>query len=158
MRVWICLSVVGLSCGAPPAPKQRAQPPAAEEPIQAAAPQINLPEQHEHGHEHAAAPAAGVGLVRIAEPGNICMLSNRYLGDKQHVPATVEGKTYFGCCANCAARIEQRAEARTATDPVSGKPVDKASAVLARDAQNRVLYFESEDTFAQMQARTQPSQ
>ncbi|MET0384868.1 MAG: hypothetical protein ABW321_02860 [Polyangiales bacterium] len=102
-----------------------------------------------------AAPLGGSALTRIteAEHAGLCMLSNRYLGEHRDVPIEVEGKTYHGCCANCAARLGARPEARTAQDPITGKPVDKASAVLARDKENRVYYFESEATLAQYSAR-----
>jgi len=101
-----------------------------------------------HGQAHATASA----LTRINASGGICMLSNRYLGERADVPIDVAGKTYHGCCANCAARLATNEEARTAIDPVSGKPIDKATAVLARDASNRVHYFESEWTLAQYSA------
>jgi YHS domain-containing protein len=112
-------------------------------------------------HEHApalqpsAAPATAspTELTRIGDSGGVCMLSNRFLGEHADVPIQVEGKTYRGCCANCAARLGSHAEARTANDPVTGNPVDKATAVLARDANNRVYYFESEATLARFAAR-----
>jgi YHS domain-containing protein len=67
------------------------------------------------------------------------MLSNRYLGERERVPVTVAGHTYYGCCANCAARLGANASARVAIDPVSGHQVDKATAVIARDESNRLL-------------------
>ena len=103
--------------------------------------------------EAAEVPAAAGALTRISDHGGVCMLSNRYLGEKADVPIEVEGKTYRGCCANCAARLGSNPEARTANDPVTGKPVDKATAVMARDATNRVYYFESEATLANYAAR-----
>jgi YHS domain-containing protein len=136
--VW---SWYGLACNAPPAPVEEHQlePPAEEH-------------QHAEPHEHPAAPApsAAAALTRI-ESGSVCMLSNRYLGDRPHVPVAVEGKTYYGCCANCAARLAERPDAREARDPLTGNAVDKGSAILARDTDNRVLYFESEETLAKMQ-------
>lgn len=111
-------------------------------------------DQHESVHDHVHVhdqQAQAQGLVRIADSSHICMLSNRFLGEKPHVPIDVEGKTYFGCCANCAARLGERPDARVAVDPVNGHTLDKAKAILARDATNKVLYFESEETFAQMQ-------
>jgi YHS domain-containing protein len=98
---------------------------------------------------HAAAAPPSAALTRIEDHSGICMLSNRYLGQRPDVPIEVEGKTYHGCCANCAARLGAMAEARMAKDPITGHAVDKATAVLARDASNRVYYFESEATFAQ---------
>lgn len=134
--VWVWY---GLACNAPPSP------------VGASSDSLSGEEAHEHvePHEHAAAPASP-GLTRI-DSGGVCMLSNRYLGDRPHVPVTVEGKTYYGCCANCAARLAERLDAREAVDPVTGHKVDKGSAILARDAENRVLYFESEETLARMQ-------
>src|SRR5262245_34141796 len=100
-------AVLGLGCSAPPAP--RVQPRAAE-----AKQEIAHAHDHDHVHDHEALPPAGAkGLVRI-EPQHVCMLSNRFLGEKPNVPVEVEGKTYFGCCANCAARIGSTAEARLA--------------------------------------------
>jgi YHS domain-containing protein len=120
-------------------------------------------EQHSCGAEghscgaEAQPPAADEvsanGLARIGDRGGVCMLSNRYLGERADVPIQVEGKTYRGCCANCAARLGSIAEARIAKDPVTGHDVDKGTAVLARDANNRVYYFESEATFAKYAAR-----
>jgi YHS domain-containing protein len=48
----------------------------------------------------------------------------------------------------CKEKLETNAAARTGKDPVSGAPVDKASAVIARDATGKVFYFESEATLA----------
>ena len=125
------------------------------------------PKRHEeHLHEQAATPQPSAAaatqdapattpaaLTRIGDTGGVCMLSNRFLGEHADVPIQVEGKTYRGCCANCAARLGSHAEARTANDPVTGHPVDKATALLARDANNRVYYFESEATLARFAAR-----
>jgi hypothetical protein len=114
----------------------------------------NLPARHDDAPASEPAPtqptaAAPSGkLLRIEDPSTICMLSNRYLGGKPQVLAAVEGGSYYGCCAGCAARLANTPSARTAIDPVTQHEVDKASAVLARDASNRVLYFENEATFA----------
>jgi YHS domain-containing protein len=143
----LATSLTALACAAPATPNDPAE----------------RHEEHAHaGHEQAAAPqpsaatstpAAPAALTRIGDTGGVCMLSNRFLGEHADVPIQVEGKTYRGCCASCAARLGSQAEARTANDPVTGKPVDKATAVLARDATNRVYYFESEATFTSFAAR-----
>jgi YHS domain-containing protein len=143
--VLVVISVSG-ACAAPAAPSGN-EPAAVEH------------EEHVHA-EPAVAPQpsaadspATAALTRISDHGGVCMLSNRYLGERADVPIEVEGKTYRGCCANCAARLGSQPEARTANDPVTGNPVDKATAVLARDANNRVYYFESEATLANYAAR-----
>jgi YHS domain-containing protein len=147
--LFLLSGLYGFACNAPPSP---VEPRAAEHQ------HSERHEAHEHSerhetHEHTAAPTAAAkvaGLTRI-DTGSVCMLSNRYLGDRPQVPVAVEGKTYYGCCANCAARLAERPDAREARDPITGHTVDKGSAILARDAQNRVLYFESEASLARMQ-------
>lgn len=71
------------------------------------------------------------------------MVNNQFMGRAQ-IPVEVEGRTYFGCCEMCKARLAQDRSARTAVDPFSGREVDKAGAVIAKDASGKVLYFESE--------------
>ncbi|AKU93636.1 hypothetical protein AKJ09_00300 [Labilithrix luteola] len=73
------------------------------------------------------------------------MVNNQFMG-KTQIPVAVGGKTYFGCCAMCKEKLEKNESARTGTDPVTGKPVDKAAAVIARDDSGKVFYFESEAT------------
>lgn len=58
---------------------------------------------------------------------------------KAQIPVEVEGKTYFGCCDMCKTRLAQDPESRAALDPVSGARVDKASAVIGREASGSVL-------------------
>jgi YHS domain-containing protein len=53
----------------------------------------------------------------------------------------------------CKGRLAQDASIREAVDPVSGKPVDKAKAVIGAKPDGKVLYFESEKTFSQYQKR-----
>lgn len=91
--------------------------------------------------EDGAAPA----LTRV-EAKKVCMV-NDALFQKDQIPVEVEGRTYYGCCNMCKERLAQDAAARTATDPVTGRPVDKAEAVLGAKPDGSVLYFESEETF-----------
>jgi YHS domain-containing protein len=103
---------------------------------------------------------AGLAFVRpaLAEPlkrvpsKRVCMVNNTVF-DKDQIPVAVDGKTYFGCCEMCKGRLAQDAAIREATDPVSGKSVDKAKAVLGATPDGKVLYFESEKTFAAYQKR-----
>lgn len=161
-RFWLAGWLVAGACGAPPSPVvQEEKAPAA--PAVAAVHTHSEEQQHSCGMQghacgaDAPAPApseaSANGLWRIGEHSAVCMLSNRYLGERADVPIEVAGKTYRGCCANCAARLGSLAEARMAKDPVTGHAVDKGSAVLARDANNRLYYFESEATFASYEAR-----
>lgn len=103
--------------------------------------------------EHAPSPEAaeGADLVRT-QASEICMMNDRYMGSPQ-MPIEVDGKTYYGCCAGCQARLEQDEDARYAVDPVSGARVDKATAVIGRNADNEVFYFENIENYASFHQR-----
>ena len=98
--------------------------------------------------------AGGILLFRPAEGGSavprvpvdhVCMVNDTYFS-KPQIPVLVGEKTYYGCCEMCKGRLGHDATVRTATDPVSGTPVDKALAVVGALPDGRVLYFESETT------------
>jgi YHS domain-containing protein len=80
----------------------------------------------------------------------VCMVNDTRF-DKDQIPVAVDGKTYFGCCEMCKGRLAKDASIRQATDPVSGKAVDKAKAVIGAKPDGKVLYFESEKTFSAYQ-------
>lgn len=87
------------------------------------------------------------------EPGNIklkpaegkfvCMVNN-HLYEKVQFPVEVNGKTYYGCCPMCKDRLKTDVTLREATDPISKKKVDKATAVVGATPDGRVFYFENE--------------
>lgn len=91
------------------------------------------------------APEVSNGLTRIEDPSLVCMVNNTFMG-KAQIPVEVEGKTYFGCCEMCKGRLANEPSTRTAVDPVSGAEVDKATAVIAKDADGNILYFASNET------------
>jgi YHS domain-containing protein len=93
------------------------------------------------------APALPAGLTRVTDPSLTCMVNNQFMGRPQ-IPVQVGGKTYFGCCAMCKDRLANDASARTAVDPVSKRPVDKSTAVIARLDSGALVYFESEANLA----------
>jgi YHS domain-containing protein len=86
----------------------------------------------------AAAPVSD--LTPIEDPSLVCMINDSYMG-KPQIPVEVGGQTYFGCCPMCQERLANEPETRTAIDPVTGEPVDKATAILAHDPSGNVLYF-----------------
>jgi len=94
-------------------------------------------------------PAART-LTRVADASTVCMVNNTYMSAPQ-IPIQVDGRTYFGCCEMCKGRLERDPSARVAVDPVSGRQVDKATAVIGRDGSNRVLYFENEQNYRKYQ-------
>ena len=99
----------------------------------------------------APAPTAVPSLTEVTDASQVCMVNNQYMGRPQ-IPTTVEGKTYYGCCPMCKGRLEKEAAARTAKDPVSGRDVDKAVAVIGKQENGDVLYFESRQTLAAYRA------
>lgn len=85
-----------------------------------------------------AAPA-----LKKVEPQYVCMVNNAVF-DKVQIPVEVNGKTYYGCCPMCKDKLTKSEAVRTATDPVSNKRVDKATAVIGATADGKVFYFENE--------------
>ena len=94
----------------------------------------------------AAATATAASWTRVNDPSQVCMVNNQFMGRPQ-IPIAVNGKTYYGCCEMCKTRLGQDPSSRTATDPLTQKPVDKAAAVIAKRADGAVAYFESEQNF-----------
>ena len=86
-------------------------------------------------------------LTRVADLSLICMVTDRYFGQPQ-IPTEFESRTYYGCCEMCAAKLRTQPGVRRGIDPVTGREVDKATAVAGRLADGRVIYFESSDTLA----------
>lgn len=84
--------------------------------------------------------------LKPVEAKFVCMMNNAVF-DKEQMAIEVEGKTYYGCCAMCKERLQKDVSARQAVDPISGKTIDKASAVIGADAHGMVYYFENEENF-----------
>lgn len=83
-------------------------------------------------------------LLKKVEAKYVCMINNR-LFDSPQIPTEVNGKTYYGCCPMCKAKLENNVDARTSTDPVSKNIVDKATAIIGAQADGTVHYFENEE-------------
>lgn len=86
-------------------------------------------------------------MTEVTDSSQVCMVNDQFMGRPQ-ILVPVAGKNYYGCCEMCKGRLERDAAARTASDPVSGRTVDKASAVIGMTDTGHVLYFESRDTLA----------
>ncbi|MBO9592914.1 MAG: hypothetical protein J7599_08385 [Niabella sp.] len=77
----------------------------------------------------------------------VCMVNDAFM-NKEQIAVPFNGKTYYGCCEMCKNRIPKDAAVRKATDPATGKVVDKASAYIVITGNNgEVSYFESADTY-----------
>jgi YHS domain-containing protein len=68
------------------------------------------------------------------------MINNQKF-DKEQIAVAVEGQTYYGCCEMCKEKLKKDKASRWATDPVSGKKVDKAKAVIGVNAEGKAFYF-----------------
>ncbi len=101
-------------------------------------------------------PALSAESLKIVEHEKVCMVTDMYFGKKQ-IPVSNGGKTYYGCCENCKETLSKDSKARTAIDPVTGKPVDKAKAVIAARSDNSVIYFENKKTFEQFSKIQSPN-
>ena len=91
----------------------------------------------------AAEEAKAAPQIQRVETKKVCMVNDAAF-ERDQIPVEVEGKTYFGCCEMCKQRLAQDAAVRAAVDPVSGKTVDKARAVIGKRPDGSVVYFESE--------------
>jgi YHS domain-containing protein len=90
-------------------------------------------------------------LTRV-DAKRVCMVNDTVF-PKDQIPVEVDGRTYFGCCEMCKGRLAQDGAVRKSVDPVSGKPVDKATAVIGAASDGKVRYFENDQTFAAYLAR-----
>lgn len=101
-------------------------------------------------HDPSSKKLPSVTVVR--ETNMVCMVNNQYMGREQ-IPVVVDKRTYFGCCPMCKERLERDATLRSAIDPVSRRPVDKAAAVIGKTAKGDVLYFENHENLQRYAAR-----
>lgn len=83
---------------------------------------------------------------KVVPNETVCMVTEAHF-NKPQIPVKVGGKTYYGCCENCKKTLTEDKKARTATDPVTKKVVDKATAVIAANSSGSVLYFENKKNF-----------
>lgn len=93
--------------------------------------------------QYAAEKESHAQLTQI-DPRYVCMINNQSF-NKEQIPVKVDGKTYYGCCQMCVARLKSDPGSRTAVDPVSGSDVDKATAIIGAAPDGTVYYFESEE-------------
>lgn len=93
-----------------------------------------------------------VPAVKAVRSDRVCMVTDKVMPKKQ-LPVRVAAKTYYGCCAGCVATLTENRAARFAKDPLTGRPVDKAKAVILEGAEGAALYFESKDSAARFASR-----
>ena len=83
------------------------------------------------------------GTLKRVDAKYVCFVT-KHSFDKEQIPVEVDGKTYYGCCDMCKAKLKEDAGQRCDVDPVSGKQVDKATAVIAADSKGNVFFFEND--------------
>ena len=100
----------------------------------------------------AVAPPAWAEPLTKVEAKRVCMVNDTVF-PRDQIPVEVAGRPYFGSCDMCKGRLAQDDAVRSSVDPVSGKTVDKATAIIGAAADGKVRYFESDRTFADYIAR-----
>ncbi len=80
-------------------------------------------------------------LTRV-KPELVCMVNDKFMGSPQ-IPVRIGKETYYGCCQGCVAALTNDPKSRMAVDPVGKQKVDKAKAVIGKDAAGKVYYFKS---------------
>lgn len=86
--------------------------------------------------------AAGGEKVKQVEAKYTCFINKKHF-DKPQTEVIVAGKRYYGCCDNCTKQLTEDPASRVAIDPVSGKEVDKADAVIGIDKGGNVYFFQT---------------
>lgn len=100
--------------------------------------------------------AKDTSLAQV-ETRYVCMINNQRF-DKEQIAVEVEGQTYFGCCEMCKDKLKKDKASRWAVDPVSGKKVDKAKAVIGANAEGKAFYFENVENLKKYKADTGASE
>lgn len=86
--------------------------------------------------------AASGEKVKQVDPKYVCFINKKHF-DKPQTEVVVNGKKYYGCCQNCVKQLTADPKARLTTDPVSGKEIDKADAVVGVDKAGNVYFFQN---------------
>lgn len=97
----------------------------------------------------------GEAWLKPIEAQYVCMMNNKVF-DKPQMVIEVAGKTYYGCCPMCKDMLEKDAAERSAIDPVSGKAVDKAAAIIGADSEGNAYYFENQDNLKKFSSGPKP--
>lgn len=81
----------------------------------------------------------------------VCMVSGE-VKNKAIKPIIVNGKTYWGCCSRCIAKLTNNiGNVQFAMDPLTKKQINKADAIIRLNPkyQKQALFFESNKTYHQ---------
>jgi YHS domain-containing protein len=87
-------------------------------------------------------------VLKPVETEFVCMVNDTVFQSTQ-IPVEVDGKMYYGCCMGCVDRLKQDVSIRFSVDPISGREVDKAKAIIGVAPDNHAYYFESLENLEQ---------
>lgn len=80
--------------------------------------------------------------VKKVDAKSVCMVEKKRFHEPQ-LPVTVDGRTYYVCCKMHEAELRENPASRMDVDPISGNPVDKATATVGVDKAGNVYFFEN---------------
>jgi len=98
--------------------------------------------------------AAQDGVKQVGSK-HICFITKKRF-ERNLKSVNVEGKTYYGCCDDCLAKLTNDPASRKDVDPVSGKEVDKATAFIGMDKDGNVYFFESQENLKKFRVPPAP--
>jgi YHS domain-containing protein len=90
-----------------------------------------------------AAPNGGERLKEV-NAKYVCFINKTHF-NKPQTAVVVDGKKYYGCCEDCTKKLLEDPKSRMDIDPVNGKEVDKAGAVIGIDKAGNVYFFQNAD-------------
>jgi len=96
----------------------------------------------------AGAKNASGETVTAVEANHVCMIEKKYFEDPQE-PVTIDDRTYYVCCRMCATPLLEDPANRKDIDPMSGREVEKSSAIVGVSAAGRVYFFENAENLKQ---------
>ncbi|GIX41484.1 MAG: hypothetical protein KatS3mg129_1217 [Leptospiraceae bacterium] len=82
---------------------------------------------------------------QIVEAKYVCMTQDKVF-DKELLPVSINGKTYYGCCGGCVlAMKENPSKYIYAIDPITKERINKADSIIL-NANGYAIYFKNKDS------------
>jgi YHS domain-containing protein len=94
-------------------------------------------------------------MLKKVDSPDVCMITNKFMGAKQ-IAVPIGKKVYYGCCEMCVGTLNKDVKSRYAIEPLTGKRVDKATAVIGAKKDGVVLYFENQNNFDTYLKKSKP--
>lgn len=74
----------------------------------------------------------------------VCFINKKHF-DKPQKEVVIDGRKYYGCCEDCIKQLTDDPASRVAIDPINGREIDKAGAVVGIDKAGNVYFFQNSD-------------